>query len=180
MLPERRHDISRLEGFSDAVFAFVLTLLVVSLEVPRSYAKLIELVRGFPSFACCFALLVWIWHEHNMYFRRYGLQDGYTVFLNAVLLFVVMFWHAYRKRVELALTPLEVFDVRAYVGHHLVSVAVGAVAVIVAFAVPPWIAFLSPMCFGLMGPAHWAWGAREGRRRRTLEMRLRGEPAPSA
>lgn len=232
MLPERRHDISRLEGFSDAVFAFVLTLLVVSLEVPRSYAKLIELVRGFPSFACCFALLVWIWHEHNMYFRRYGLQDGYTVFLNAALLFVVMFyvyplkfmfdsmfrefmpgqsiermtfvqlsrasaiygfgfivlflmfaalyWHAYRKREELGLTPLELFDVRAYVGHHLVSAAVGMVVVIVALAVPPRIAFLSPMCFGLMGPAHWAWGAREGRRRRVLETRFRAEPARPA
>ena len=34
---------------------------------------------GFLSFACCFALLLWLWHEHNMFFRRYGLQDGVTV-----------------------------------------------------------------------------------------------------
>ena len=92
MLPARRHDISRLEAFSDAAFAFALTLLVVSLNVPRSYDELMTLVRGFPSFACCFALLVWIWHEHNMFFRRYGLQDSWTVFLNGLLLFVVLFY----------------------------------------------------------------------------------------
>jgi len=57
---------------------------------------------------------------------------------------------------------------------------VGVVAVIVALAVPPRVAFLSPMCFGLMGPAHWAWGTREGRRRSALETRLRGEQAPYA
>jgi len=47
---------------------------------------------GGVSFACCFALLVWIWYEHNSFFRRFGLQDGATTFLNAVLLFVVLLY----------------------------------------------------------------------------------------
>lgn len=88
----RRHDISRLEAFSDAVFAFALTLLVVALEVPKSYDELMKLMSGFPAFACCFAVLVGIWYEHNLFFRRYGLQDGYTVLLNSILLFVVLFY----------------------------------------------------------------------------------------
>jgi uncharacterized membrane protein len=92
MLPERRHEVSRLEAFSDAAFAFALTLLVVSLEVPKSYEELIRIMRGFPSFACCFALLVWIWSEHNAFFRRYGLQDGWTILMNSVLLFVTLFY----------------------------------------------------------------------------------------
>jgi uncharacterized membrane protein len=92
MLPERWHEVSRLEAFSDAAFAFALTLLVVSLEVPKSYEELIRIMRGFPSFACCFALLVWIWSEHNAFFRRYGLQDGWTILMNSVLLFVTLFY----------------------------------------------------------------------------------------
>ena len=92
MLPERRHEVSRLEAFSDAAFAFALTLLVVSLDVPKSYAELMRTMRGFPSFACCFALLVWVWHEHNLFFRRYGLQDSWTVFVNSMLLFVTLFY----------------------------------------------------------------------------------------
>ena len=92
MLLRRSHDISRLEAFSDAVFAFALTLLVVSLEVPKSYDALINLMLGFPAFAFCFGILLWIWYEHNLFFRRYGLQDVYTVFLNGALLFIVMFY----------------------------------------------------------------------------------------
>ena len=88
----RAGEITRLEGFSDAVFAFALTLLVVSLEVPHTFDELIDTMRGFPAFAICFAILVQVWFYHYRYFRRYGLQDGLTVVLNAALLFVVLFY----------------------------------------------------------------------------------------
>src|SRR5688572_24678263 len=195
MLAARRHDISRLEAFSDAVFAFALTLLVVSLDVPKSYGELMILMAGFVPFAASFALLTWIWYEHNIFFRRYGLQDPWTTTLNAVLLFVVLFYvyplkflftaafsffipvlgiqlaitpqqlprifaiygagfvvlftmfvllylQAYRRRRELHLTPLEVFDVRQSVGEHLVSASVGLLAIMVAL--------LAPMPFSVM------------------------------
>jgi uncharacterized membrane protein len=218
----RRHEISRVEAFSDAAFAFALTLLVVSLEVPRSYGELVQRMRGLPSFACCFALLVWIWHEHNLFFRRYGLQDALTVVINSSLLFVVLFYvyplkfmfdsmfeqlmpmpgskivrmslpelahastiyglgfvvlfvlfallylRAYAMRTALALTPVEVFEAKAFVGHHLVSSAVGVIAVLVAVAAPLRFAPLSPMCFALMGPGHMLMGMATERRRKAL------------
>src|SRR5262245_54917278 len=221
MLPARQHEITRVEAFSDAVFAFALTLLVVSLEVPNSYDQLIELMAGFVPFACSFALLTWLWYEHNVFFRRYGLQDPYTVTLNAILLFVVLFYiyplkflftaffsffipilgqririeprqlgtifaiygvgfviiflmfgllylHAYRKRHDLGLTPLEVFDTRAAGGEHLVSASIGALATIVALVAPPPYPALSGFTYFLMGPTHWLYGTRMGRRRRIL------------
>jgi uncharacterized membrane protein len=88
----RAGEITRLEGFSDAVFAFALTLLVVSLEVPHTFDELMDTMRGFVAFGICFAILVQVWFYHYRYFRRYGLQDGITVVLNAALLFVVLFY----------------------------------------------------------------------------------------
>jgi uncharacterized membrane protein len=88
----RHREVSRLEGFSDAVFGFALTLLVVSLETPKSFDDLKIQLGGFLPFALMFAMVCWIWYEHNLFFRRYGLQDALTVFLNAVLLFVVLFY----------------------------------------------------------------------------------------
>jgi len=89
---ERSHEISRIEGFSDAVFAFAVTLMVVSLEVPHDYGELMHAMHGFFAFAACFASLFLIWYYQHLFFRRYGLQDGVTLVLNAVLLFVVLFY----------------------------------------------------------------------------------------
>jgi uncharacterized membrane protein len=97
LLPEfyfrwRAGEITRLEAFCDVVFGFALTLLVVSLEVPRSYQELMAAMRGFVPFAACFALLISIWRAHYRFSRRYGLEDPYTVLLNVVLLFLVLFY----------------------------------------------------------------------------------------
>src|ERR1700674_48279 len=66
LLPEkyfrwRAGEITRLEAFCDVVFGFAITLLVVSLEVPHTYAELMADFRGFLPFAACFAQLVMIW-----------------------------------------------------------------------------------------------------------------------
>jgi uncharacterized membrane protein len=88
----RGTEVSRLEALSDAVFGFAITLLVVSLEVPQTFAQLRETMIGFLAFAASFSLLFLVWYFQHRWFRQYGLQDGVTIVLNGVLLFVVLFF----------------------------------------------------------------------------------------
>ncbi len=84
--------MSRIDAFSDVVFGFALTLLVVSLEVPKDFSGLHEIVRGFIPFAICFTMLLTLWYAHYVFFRRYALHDQFTILLNSCLLFVVLFY----------------------------------------------------------------------------------------
>jgi uncharacterized membrane protein len=86
----RSHEPNRLETFSDAVFAFALTLIVLSIEVPKSFDELFEMLKGTLSFAACFTVLFQIWNYQNVYFRRFGLNDRVTLVLNGILLFVIL------------------------------------------------------------------------------------------
>src|SRR6058998_660094 len=88
----RGREVTRLESFSDAVFGFALTLLVVSLDVPKSFDDLVTTMRGFPAFALCFLFLALIWNGHYRHCRRYGLDDGTARFLTCVMLFLVLFY----------------------------------------------------------------------------------------
>jgi uncharacterized membrane protein len=88
----RGREVSRLEGLSDAVFGFAITLLVVSLEVPRDVHELARTLRGFSAFAVTFAMLFILWFQQYRFFRRYGLEDRTTTLLTAVLLFLVLFF----------------------------------------------------------------------------------------
>ena len=209
--PIRHREVSRIEGFSDAVFGFALTLLVVSLETPNSFDALKTQMLGFVPFALMFAMVCWIWYEHNVFFRRYGLQDAWTVFLNAVLLFVILFyvyplrfltnslmnsllglpgariehadgsllmtlysggvlvifsvflllhWHAWRKRNELSLTEIEQTQLRYRARSHGLSAGIAVVSLLLVVLLPGqpmWAGLI----YGLMGPLH-AWNGFKG------------------
>src|SRR5581483_1357732 len=92
-LPEsHRGESARIEAFSDAIFGFAATLLVVSLEVPRDFAAMAASLRGFVAFGLSFATLAAIWTVHRGFFRRFPIGDGTTVVLNTVLMFLILFY----------------------------------------------------------------------------------------
>ncbi|BBB66163.1 hypothetical protein UNDYM_1910 [Undibacterium sp. YM2] len=84
--------LHRLEGFSDAVFAFAVTLLVVSLEVPKSAHELFHLMHGFIAFGVAFVLLMVLWYQHGKFFKRFPLTDLWMISLNTALLFVILLY----------------------------------------------------------------------------------------
>jgi len=87
----RGEGVSRIEGLSDTVFGFAITLLVVSLEVPRTSADLLETMLGTIPFVGSFTALFLIWRAQFEFFRRYGLEDEPTVRLTGLLLMGVLF-----------------------------------------------------------------------------------------
>lgn len=83
---------SRLEAFSDAVFAFSATLLVVSLEVPDTFPELVSELKGFIAFGIRFGVLVALWTVHHAFFRRFPIASKTIMFLNMLFLFVILFY----------------------------------------------------------------------------------------
>ena len=86
----RGKDISRVEGLSDAVFGFAITLLAISLEVPKTSGEVLHAMRGLGAFAVTFLLLFNMWRMQYTFFRRYGLDDKKVVMLTGALLFVLL------------------------------------------------------------------------------------------
>jgi len=86
------HNISRIEAFSDAVFAFAATLLVVSLDSNANFSLLHTNATSFITFGVSFFVLVALWSVHYNFFRRNDYMDNWIIALNSILLFVVLYY----------------------------------------------------------------------------------------
>ena len=86
------HNSSRLEALSDGVFAFAATLLVVNLDLEGNWLDLQGKGVNLITFALSFFVLIAFWWVHYNYFRRTGYIDNWIIALNAVLLFVVLYY----------------------------------------------------------------------------------------
>lgn len=90
---QRGEQVTRLETFVDAAFAFAVTLLVVSFDaMPDTFAELYEALRRLPAFLAGFAILALFWHGHHRFSRNFGLEDGTIVFLSMALVAATMFY----------------------------------------------------------------------------------------
>lgn len=84
-------EITRLETFIDAAFAFATTMLVISIgDIPNSYDELIYALKGAPAFAMSFAAIMIFWAGHRRWSRRYGLEDGTTLLMSLALIFIML------------------------------------------------------------------------------------------
>ena len=83
---------TRIESLSDGVFAIAIGLLLISTTPPTTYEELKTFTSDFVPFAFTIAMLMYIWHQHYLFFIRYGLRDAKTVAMNTVLLFLVLFY----------------------------------------------------------------------------------------
>ena len=87
----RGMEMTRLETFTDAAFAFAVTLLVISVDdVPNSYEEFVEALKKIPAFIMCFIQLMLFWWGHHQWSRRYGLEDGWSMVWSLALVAMVL------------------------------------------------------------------------------------------
>ncbi|NBB93554.1 MAG: DUF1211 domain-containing protein [Gammaproteobacteria bacterium] len=89
----RSRAVTRLDTFTDAAFAFAVTMLAISIdEIPGTYAELLVALKGAPAFILSFAMLLIYWRAHQNWSERYGLDDLPSVLLTAALIVMVMIY----------------------------------------------------------------------------------------
>lgn len=87
----RGESMTRIETFVAAAFAFAVTMMVISVgSLPSNMQEFITATKEIPAFSASCAVIIWIWHTHASWSRRYGLEDGGSIFLSSVLIVLVL------------------------------------------------------------------------------------------
>jgi uncharacterized membrane protein len=126
----RGNEVSRVEGFTDAVFAFAVTLLVVALEGPHTFEGLLDTVRGLPAFIICFALLMTFWNAHFRFHRRYGLEDGFSRVMTMAILVLVLFF-VYPLKYLFTMLTVQIFGLHMHDAPQIETAAQGDILYVI-------------------------------------------------
>jgi len=87
----RGEEMTRIEVFVDAAFAFAVTLLVISIDqIPKSVPELFEVSKQIPAFVLSVAQLFWIWPVHSVWSKRFVLEDAQTSVLSTLFLMLAV------------------------------------------------------------------------------------------
>lgn len=85
--------MTRLETFIDAAFAFAVTMMVIAAErVPEDISALLVAFKHVPAFVGSVVVLGIFWRGHWVWSRRYGLEDGVSIFISWALLVTILIY----------------------------------------------------------------------------------------
>jgi uncharacterized membrane protein len=219
-------EMTRIETFTDAAFAFAVTMLVISVDsIPADMDELFLALRGIPAFALSFAQVMLFWYAHHVWSRRYGLEDVGTVFLSSLLVLIVLvfiyplktmyssalawfsggflpsqinlqtdtdlallftifalsylamslaiillYWHAWRSRVELQLDAREVLATRLMMGSWAVLASPALLSLILANTMSGIWIVSAGFVYSLLSVAMPMWESRFHKRLEEIQV----------
>jgi hypothetical protein len=83
--------MTRLETFIDAAFAFAISMLVIAAQqIPDNIQALLAAFKNVPTFICSIAVLGVFWRGHWLWSRRYGLEDGRSILISWVMMITIL------------------------------------------------------------------------------------------
>lgn len=104
----RGENMTRIETFVDAAFAFAFTMLVISIdEIPETVPELLNLSQDIPAFLISATIIGSIWVAHTVWSRTFGLQDRATLYLSlGLVMLVLIFVYPIKLMVQLSIAFL--------------------------------------------------------------------------
>jgi uncharacterized membrane protein len=107
----------RLDNFTDAAFAFAVTLMVVGAGGSAADQSTLEsAVASIPSFAIGFAIIGLFWFSHVQWRALRGIGDGRSLLLTLLLVFVVLIYIVPLRSMALSFAAFLTGDGGAYRG----------------------------------------------------------------
>jgi transmembrane protein TMEM174 (potassium channel) len=87
----RGMEMTRLETFIDAAFAFAISMLVIAAQqIPDNIQTLLAAFKNVPTFVCSIAVLGIFWRGHWLWSRRYGLEDGASILISWAMIVTIL------------------------------------------------------------------------------------------
>src|SRR5438552_13960400 len=87
----RGMEMTRLETFIDAAFAFAISMLVIAAQqIPDNIQTLLAAFKNVPTFVCSIAVLGIFWRGHWLWSRRYGLEDGASILISWMMIVTIL------------------------------------------------------------------------------------------
>src|SRR4051812_9910554 len=84
-------EMTRLETFVDAAFAFAISMLVIAAQqIPDNIQALLAAFKNVPTFVCSIAVLGIFWRGHWLWSRRYGLEDSVSILISWALIVTIL------------------------------------------------------------------------------------------